>query len=159
MAVGMRLVSNTEVGALKVAELGLDPSSYDLSSIEAISNTIRRTAGVLCPCSARTLIRAVSGPLEGLVPDIVVSRETIADVLEKLIIYGDLLEYREVTEDESEPKLLLYAAPPSFVRRGSGAVLILGIAPDHLSLLPDELAAKIEYAKYIRRLPSSDNST
>ena len=150
----MRRLTTAEVHAHKVGELGLDANSLDLTSIEAISSALRRAAGILCPCSAKTLARAVSGPLEGLVPDMDAFKEAVEEVLEALVAHGDLLEHRDVAvQQDPQPGIFLYAAPPSFVRRESGAVLVLGIAPDHLSLLPDELAAKIEHVKHVRRLP------
>ncbi len=152
----MRRLTIAEVHARKAAELGLDATALDLTSSEAIAAAIRRAAGFLCPCSGTTLVRAVSRPLEGLVPDAESLKENIEETLEALTAHGDLLEYRDIAaEQETHPGTLLYAAPPSFVRRKSGAILILGIAPQRLSPLPDELERQIQYINHVRRLPGT----
>src|SRR5262249_23665431 len=123
----MRLVTAAELHAQKVAELGLDAAAIDLTSAEAIAGALRRAAGFLCPCSAASLVRAVIRPLEGLVCDVDALRETVEETLEALTAHGDLLEHRDVSpEEDAQAGTLLYAAPPSFVRRESGAILILG---------------------------------
>ena len=62
----MKQLGPAEVHAQKVAELGLDPGSLDLASVEAIAGALRRAAGFLCPCTAPTLVRSVVHPLRGL---------------------------------------------------------------------------------------------
>ncbi len=94
-------------------------------------------------------------PLEGLVPELDAIKVLVEDTLEAMVAHGDLLEQLEVaTDGERKRRVLLYPAPPSFVSRGSGAALLLGISPDELSPLPDELEARIEYVNHIRRLPA-----
>jgi len=152
----MRRLTVAELHAHKVAELGLDATALDLTSTEAIAAALRRAGGFLCPCSGATLVRAVSRPLEGLVPDMESLRDNIEEALEALTAHGDLLEHRDVAaEQDAQPGTLLYAAPPSFVCRKSGAVLILGIAPQRLSPLPDELEKQIRYVNHVRRLPGT----
>jgi hypothetical protein len=148
----MRCITAAEVHAQKVAELGLDANGLDLTSIEAIAGALRRAAGFLCPCSPKTLVSAVSRPLEGLVPNLDTIIETIEGTLESLVAYGDLLEAGDVQFEQgaARPANLLYAAPPSFVRRKSGVVLVLGIAPDHRSFLPDEV--QLEHLNHVRRV-------
>ena len=150
----MRRVTATEIHAHKIAELGLDQKALDLTSAEAIAGALRRAAGFLCPCSPKTLVRAVARPLDGLVPNIDSLTDDIEETLEALVAHGDLLEHRDVAAEQGgQPGTFLYVAPPSFVRRESGALLILGIAPDHLSFLPEELSEQIEYVNHVRRLP------
>jgi hypothetical protein len=149
----MRRLTSTEVHAQKVAELGLDSTVLDLTSIEAIAAALRRAASFLCPCTAATLVRNVVRPLRGLVDDLESMKDQIDETLEAMIAHGDLLEHRQVDEDhELGTGTLLYAAPPSFVARRSGAVILLGVAADQLSALPDELGARIEYVTHVRRL-------
>ena len=150
----MRRITAAELHAQKVMELGLDATGLDLTVTEAIAGALRRAAGLLCPCSAKTLVRAVAQPLEGLVADEDVLLERVEETLEALIAYGDLLEHRDIAaEQNTDPATFLYAAPPSFVRRESGAVFILGIVPERLSPLPEELEAQIEYVNHVRKLP------
>jgi hypothetical protein len=94
--------------------------------------------------------------MDGLVPDTDAFRTTVEETLEALTAHGDLLEQRDIAADQEAPiGSLLYAAPPSFVCRESGAVIILGIAPDRLSPLPDELETHLEFFNHVRRLPAS----
>lgn len=151
----MRVLSVDDLHALKVKELGLDPSSIDLGSPEAIACAVRRAAGFLCPCSAVTLVRSVVLPLKGLVEDLDSVQLTVEQMLEALIAHGDLLEHCDISSGESEhTAVLLYGAPPSFVMRQTGAVFLFGIVPDHALLLPDELQSRVEYVNHVRKLPA-----
>ncbi|MCA1602260.1 MAG: hypothetical protein LC776_11660 [Acidobacteria bacterium] len=131
--------------------MGLDAAAVDLSAVEAIACGVRRAAAFVCPCPERTLVRAVLEPLKGL-HDQTKMRERIEETLEALVTHGDLLELQDSTR-EGEAGVLLHAAPPSFVRRGSGAVFLLGVAPDGVSALPEELERAVEYVNHIRVIP------
>lgn len=144
----MKRLSAQDVSTEAVRELGLDPARADLTSVESIATALRRAASLSCPCSASTLVRQVVAPLEGLVPDPASARESAEDVLESILAHGDLLEQRE----NNSGSLLIYGAPPSFVWRNSGLALLLGVAPDQSTPLPDELRSRVEYARHIRRL-------
>lgn len=149
----MRRLTVAEVHAQKVGELGLDPSASDLTSTEAIAGALRRAASFLCPCTTDTLVRGVVRPLRGLVDDIETAKTHVEETLEAMVAHGDILELREVEENWGDENVtLLYPAPASFVARESGAVILLGIASDQLSPVPDELAARIEYVNHLRRL-------
>jgi hypothetical protein len=149
----MRQLTTSELHALKVAELSLDPSAVDLTSIEALAGALRRAASFLCPCTAPTLLQAVLQPLRGLVEDLDSTRVSLEDILEAAIAHGDILEQRDVVSAASDTTAsMLYAAPPSFVVRQSGAVILLGIASDQLSALPDDLESRIDYVHHVRHL-------
>ena len=107
-----------------------------------------------CPTSRAALLRAVTGPLEDLVdePDVLAQRAD--DVLEAVIAHGDLLELPEVASLGERPRTLVYAAPPAFVVRESGAVLLLGIAGEHVSLLPPQIERLVEHRGHVRILPA-----
>lgn len=153
MGVDMRRLSVAEVHEQKIAELGLDPNALDLTSIEGIAGALRRTASFLCPCTAPTLIRGVVRPLRGLVDDLEAVKAVVEDTLDAMIAHGDILEYDDVEEGPRQKNsATLYAAPAAFVTRKSGTVILLGIASDQLSALPDELDARIEYVNHLRRL-------
>jgi len=145
-------LSAQEVHARKVAELGLDPSAVDLRSIEALAGALRRAASVLCPCTASTLVRSVVGPLRGLVDDLAAIKDLVEDTLEAMIAHGDFLEQRDIEADQERGAALLYAAPPGFVSRKSGAVILVGVASDQVSALPDSLQLRTEYVNNVRRL-------
>ncbi len=149
----MKRLMPQEVIRSKAQELGLNPErGHSLISTEGLACALRRAAGYLSPCSAATLVRAVADPLEGLVGDVQTVRERITDVLEALVGNGDLLEQKDIGVPPEAAGMLLYAAPPSFVARQSGSVLVLGIAPDHRSPLPSDLEGRLEHAGYVRRL-------
>ncbi len=148
----MRQLSDTEIHARSVQALGLDPNALDLTSIEALACSLRRAAGFLCPCSRRRLADIVVDALNGLVKDIGPAREVAEDTLEALIANGDLLEHAVAGTDTAEGARLIHIAPPAFVRRLSGAVLLLGVVPDEVSGLSNELGAQIEYVRHTRRV-------
>ena len=154
----MRRLTGIEVHARKVAQLGLDPSVLDLTSVEAIAAALRRAALFLCPCAPATLVRGVVGPMRGLVEDNGTFRDLVQDTLDALIGHGDFLEHRDI-EQNSAPgtTTLVYAAPAGFVTRESGTVILLGIELNQLSALPDDLATRIEYVKHLRRLSPMPN--
>lgn len=152
----MRRLTAEEVHAQKIRELGLDPGALDLLTTEGLAGALRRAASYLCPCSAATLVHAVVRPLRGLVPDMEKARELVEGTLEAMISHGDVLEQPEVQDGTSMTRLLLYAAPASFVVRQSGLVVLLGVAADQLSPLPSDLERRIQYLGHVRRLiPSS----
>lgn len=152
----MKRLTASEVHARKIRELGLDPDALDLTTPEGLAGALRRAASYLCPCSPGTLVRAVVRPLRGLVPDLEKAKELVEGTLEAMISHGDMLEQPEVRDGTATARVLLYAAPASFVVRQSGLVVLLGVAADQLSPLPSELERRIQYLGHVRRLiPSS----
>lgn len=148
----MRRLTATEVHEQKVRELGLDPNALDLTSSEAIAGALRRVASFFCPCAAATLVRNVVQPFRGLVSDPQQIKSLVEETLEAMVAHGDLLEHRDVENPGNGVATLLYAAPPAFVARESGMVLLLGITSEQLSVLPDDLGERIEYINHLRRL-------
>jgi hypothetical protein len=153
MGVVMKVIEKDELHQRGVTVLGLDPDACDLYFEEAIAAALRRAAGFLCPCSYRTLIQAVMEPLEHLSEDQGQLLESIENALDAMIAYGDLLEEFQVAAVERQQRnSLLYAAPPSFVSRKSGSILLLGIVPDHCSPLPEHLEQRVQYISHVRCL-------
>jgi len=150
----MKRVTTEQVHALKLAELGLTGKSTVLTSDEAIAAALRRAAGLLCPCSPRTLVRVVTGPLEALVDDVGVLADRVEEMTDALLSFGDLIESRELLDEESNRRRVVYAAPPAFVARSNGGVLLIGVAPDGLSPLTAELSERVEVSKHVRCIPS-----
>lgn len=151
----MRRLTVEEVHAQKIRELGLDPEAIDLTTPEGLAGALRRAASYLCPCSAATLVRAVVLPLRGLVSDLERTKDFVEETLEAMISHGDVLEQPELQNGSPTARVLLYAAPASFVVRQSGLAILLGVAADHLSPLPSELARRIQYLGHVRRLIQS----
>ena len=149
----LRRLTSMEVHASKVAQLGLDPTALDLTSVEAIAAALRRVACFLCPCAPSTLVRGVVRPLRGLVGDIAAFKGLVEQTLDAMSAHGDFLEHCDIEEDAADGTTsLLYAAPASFVARESGTVILLGISSNLFHGLPDDLVSRIEYAKHLRRL-------
>ena len=156
MEMVIKELTRDEVHGKAVAVLGLNPDVVDLTSTEAIACSLRRAAGFLCPCTAPILIQAVSDPLKGLVEDAEQVHETVEDTLQALIGYGDLLEISGMGAAQGDFGQLIYMAPPTFVKRKGGAILLFGILPDYTSPIPEELNRRIEYVNHIRRLSPHD---
>ncbi len=153
MGVEVKRLEISEVHERKVLELGLDPNAVNLTSIEAIAGAFRRAGRFLCPCTPATLVRAIVGPLRGLVEDTESIKRLAEDTLEAMTAHGDFQEHREIVdESRDEETALLYQAPLSFVCRDSGAVLLFGSATDMLEALPQEFRQRIEYINHVRRL-------
>ncbi len=148
----MKRLTANEVHEQKIRELGLDPTALDLETPEGLAGALRRAASYLCPCSAATLVRAVVRPLRGLVPDLDKTKELVEDTLEAMIAHGDVLEQPEIQGDVQSARVLLYAAPVSFLVRQSGIVVLLGVTADQLSPLPSELEQRIQYLGHVRRI-------
>ena len=100
----------TEISAAEVVRssreaLGLHALSADTIDDTLLAASLRRAAGILCPCSPSTLVTAVLESLqylfEGSDDDM---EERIAATAEALIIGGDLLELNQVTTDDPDVK-------------------------------------------------------
>lgn len=158
MGMGMRQISKSEIETQVLKSLNLDTNTHSLESIEVIAGLLRRSAGFLCPCTEKTLINNVEFSLKGLRSDIETTSNVIKETLETLISYGDLLEHQEVSKEDESSAILVYAAPPAYVKIRDGSVFLLGILPDRITLLPEELERKIVYKKHLRRLSDEGNA-
>lgn len=146
----MRRLQVAEVRTQSVASLGLDTSAHTLTSDSSIAAALRRCASFLCPCAASSLVRAVMNPLRGLVDDPAATKGQIEEMLDTLIAHGDLFEYRDPTVSAASSNVIVYAAPCGFVRRGSGATILLGVSADQLTALPDDLESRVEHVRHVR---------
>ena len=152
----MKQLSPADVRHQKVAELGLDPASFDLTSTEVIAGALRRAAGFLCPCTASSLVRAVVKPLRGLVEDMSIVKATVEETLEAMVSHGDVLECREFDVNPGQERALLFAAPAAFICRDSGTQILVGISNDQLSAFPADLTARIDHVGHTRRLSPAE---
>lgn len=149
----MRIVSGSQVHSEALAILGFATEGPLLNSSEALAAAIRRAASFLCPCSARTIIRAVISPLKYIVEDDDELQTATEDVLEEIIALGDLQECRNVSFNRSA---LLYLAPPSYVPLSGGTVILLGVAPDNGSFLPEDMQRNVVCSGCMRYLRGDD---
>jgi hypothetical protein len=148
----MRRLTVEEVHARKIHELGLDPDLLDLATPEGIAGAMRRAAIHRCPCSFGTLIKEVLDPLRGLVHDLEDAQELAEVTLQAMISHGDLLELNDEQDGTPTTRMLLYAAPPSFVIRESGLAILVGIATDPAFSLPTNLGNRIQHSGHLRKL-------
>ena len=140
----------TEVTARSVAAAGLDAGLFDLASPEAVAEFLRLAAGALAPCPTGTLRAAVLRGLRAhLDPDD--ADELVEDTLEALLAYGDLHEH-PVAEAPGRNRTLVFAAPPSFVRRDNGRVFLVGVPSGPL---PAEVEREVVRTGAARSTPAA----
>jgi len=146
---GLRTISKDALQAETIAALGLSAISLRLDSCEVLAAALRRAASFLCPCPSKSLVDAVTQPLRYITQSGDDLTATVREVVEELIVIGDLQEFRNVAFNSTA---LLYLAPPSNVRISSDKVVILGVAPDNGSFLPDDVERMIEAKGCLRFL-------
>lgn len=159
MGMGMAVESLSRIQAAQrcVERLGLDGEAVDLSAPEALAGALRRAASFNCPTTPGRLIGAVEKTALELVDDRDLLRDQLADLLEAMIGYGDLLEFRG--RDESlGTGIQLYLGPPAFVRRQSGSFLLVGIRPEAAPLVGDEVVPLIEYERHVRSVKAQPDA-
>jgi hypothetical protein len=144
-------VSAKEVRRSSREVLGLPASSDGVIDDAMLAASLRRAAGILCPCSLSTLVTAVLESLQYLFDDSDAMAERIAAAAEGLIIAGDLLELNQVTIDDPTAKSTwVFSAPPGFIVRPSGSIFVVGIVPDETAPLPPSLNSRIAYEGFAR---------
>lgn len=146
-------ISPDEVLRIACKTSGLKPHAAKMTAEPLLAALVRRVAGTLCPCSPSTLSSAVLDGLYHLSPapsDLAGQLETI---IERLIVIGDLLELSQVTIDDASVKgTWVFIAPPSFVERPGGSVIVTGISPDEATPLPESLSTRVQHEGVTRIL-------
>lgn len=149
---GLEIVDRTTLKAEVVQALGVGSSRTTLSSVEAVAASIRRAAGFLCPCPPAALRWAVLETYRGLIDAEDQIPDRVEETLGALVAYGDLLEL-DVQEDEAASRgRMLSLAAPAFVPLTKGTVLLVGLVPDSVSVLPAGLESRVEHVRHQRRL-------
>lgn len=142
-------IDRSEAQQAAVQALGILPDAGDKANMTAsdvLAASIRRAAGFLCPCPPRTLREEVEGVLEGLVDDDVA--EKVADMVQQLILVGDLLDLP--VEENGRSHRMLHATPPSFVVRQDKKHVLLGVPSDGQSILSESYRDRIERRGAVR---------
>lgn len=125
--------------------LGLPRSQEGPIDDVLLAALLRRSAGIHCPCSRATLRDSLLESLQHLSPAETSLSDRIDEIIEGLIVGGDLLELNDVAIDDPDVKgTWVFAAPPSFVVRLSGDVFLLGIVHDQDVFLPQSLASRVK---------------
>ncbi len=128
--------------------------SFNPLDEEFLAALLRRNAGFLCPCSAKTLRFSIMESLQYLI-DNKDSIERIDRAIEGLITGGDLLELSQVaTDDPSVRGTWLFAAPPSYIVRPNGGIFLAGIVADQDTYLSFGISNRIQYEGYFRKIIS-----
>jgi len=136
----LRIISKDDLQTETMAALGLGRASLSFDSREVLAAATRRAAGFLCPCPSKSLVDAVTQPLRYVAQSNDDLETAVRDVVEELIGIGDLQEFRNVALNSSA---LLYLAPPSYVCLSGDKVILLGIVPDNVSFLPENVEQMI----------------
>ena len=139
-----------DVIAYSRSVLGMEDGSNLVDDV-LLAALLRHCAGINCPCSRTVLRVALTDSLAYLYPDADNLAGRLDELIDELIIAGDLLELPKISTNDPEAKgTWVFAAPPSFIVRRSGSVFLTGIVPDHDSFLPADLSARIVYARTTR---------
>jgi hypothetical protein len=124
--------------------LGLSTSSAVMADDAMLAASLRRAAGMLCPCSLSTLTASVLECLQYLMGEGDNTADRVSAAAEGLLVIGDLLELNQVTIDDPAAKATwVFPAPPGFIVMPSGSVFLVGIVPDEVTPLPASLTARI----------------
>jgi hypothetical protein len=155
-------ISATEVLKSSRDALGLPASSAVVADDAMLAASLRRAAGILCPCSLSTLTASVVECLQYLVGEGDNTADRVSAAAEGLLVIGDLLELNQVTIDDSAAKSTwVFSAPPGFIVMPGGSVFLVGIVPDELTPLPASLSARVISEGFTRSMTpySGENLT
>lgn len=133
--------------------LGLAHRADDAIDEVLLAALLRHSAGIHCPCSRATLRTSVFESTQALSPQLGGLANRLDDTIEALIIGGDLLELNDViTDDSSVRQTWVFAAPPSFVVRPSGAAFVFGVVPDQDMFLPSSMNSRLHHEGFTRSI-------
>jgi hypothetical protein len=124
-----------------------------------VAQAVRRASYILAPCAQSRLLGAVAGSLRGIGPSDEEVEQVVADVIEHLIVFGDLLEMRSADSDVWESSYILRPAPPAFIMRPDGGAFIVGVAGDDISPLSSDLEPRLYHnglLQVLRPAPDED---
>lgn len=155
----IRVASRAEIlGLLRVGSTAHIDSAEELDD-PSIACALRRVAGVACPATKARIRRLMLASLRLLSLNQASLEDRIDAAIDGLLATGDLITTSAgVIADSDEPDDLLYLAPPSFLRRKSGAALIFGIAIDNVDFLPESLQTRIKHIGFSRLIvPTEDD--
>jgi hypothetical protein len=127
----------------------------DTASFEAVvAQALRRASFQMAPCPAYRLEQAVTQSLSAITPEGVATETVVADTLETLIVYGDILELHPLADELSltSTRLVLRPSPPFFVRHYGGLAILVGVAGDEITALPHEVNEWVRYEGALRVL-------
>ena len=122
-----------------------------------IANSLRRIAGFLCPCPQKLILSTFVKSFKYLVENEEDLWSKTEEVLDRLIVGGDLHQFDEVHSNELNAKnTWVFAGVPSFLIRANGLIFLFGIVADELSPL-GSLSERITYQGSKRLLSQKPN--
>lgn len=147
----IRAAAAGEVVARLGTALGLPPTG---AAVDLVRPALRRASYNLGTTTAAELVRYVAEPLTGLG----VGREVVEIAFDDAVVYGDLIETPRTSEDPWDaPPRVIRPAPPCYVARPDGTVVVLGVSGDLPSALTAELDALIDRDGPVRILRGHDD--
>lgn len=127
-------------------KMGLPEGPHSSIEDTLLATLLRRGAGILCPCSRAVLKAALLESVQYLNGKSDTLSGRIDEIIERLIIGGDLLELCDVTTEEMRVnERWVFAAPPSYIVRRSGNIFLTGIVQDQETFLHYSLSSRINY--------------
>lgn len=157
MELGVIKTTKENIAKAVLMEFEFDPDEYDILSDVVIARLIRRTASFQCPCTYRKLIVSVKGIFEEMIPGDVDIHKIIEEVLDNLIMYGDLMEGPDLDPEYQEmgEKRLVYIMPPCFVKTNS-RIFMVGIKEDDAPVVPEIVVENVLLIKHLRYIIPED---
>ncbi|MEZ5758280.1 MAG: hypothetical protein R3D86_08670 [Emcibacteraceae bacterium] len=139
------VITSKEIVKYCRSVLGINKSGTEIDEV-FLASMIRRLAGYLCPCSPTFLSSTLGESLRYIVNDFESLKGQIEDLINDLVVSGDLLDLNDVTTKDTDSKrTCLFAAPPAFVERKSGNFFLTGIVPDQDEFLSKAIFERLEY--------------
>lgn len=146
----MRVMSSDDAWSVVRSQLLGDNGKIGSDEPDAlIAALLRRAAAARCPCPPPALVDAVTDAVAELAPEEMQGHESVDRVFECLVASGDFLLSGEGGEADQ-----VHLAPPTFVRRRSGSVFLIGGLPDLGLPLPSSLSGRLVSRGYYRYLPA-----
>lgn len=146
----VELIATDEVESFVLASLDIERPTLATFSPEVMAAALRRAASFMCPSPPRQIVQAVYEAMKGLPGFRKDCLDELKELLEALISYGDLVLVPMSLDGSTGWQVFL--SFPRFVRRESGAFILVGIKPDAVPILRNGLEARISYRRHVRTL-------
>lgn len=148
------IVDRTNALGQTAHSLGIPFSEGENPTINRVllAQLLRRGVFNAAPCSANALRTLVFAAIAPLADDAEALKARIEDTLQDLIAMGDILEMRADVLERSG--IVLRPAPPAFVVRRNGSIILIGISGDEIT--PDCKAPVVHYHSGLRRIHLSN---
>lgn len=144
-----KITSLDIINALKTSQA--DHDAAGVLDDATLGSLIRRTAGISCPISRTNLKHRMVLSLLNLLGNKPSLEKRIDAAIDALLVCGDIIQLS--SRDTYEPddgEGFIYTAPPSFIQRESGRILIIGVGFDNATFLPDSLLNRVSFKNFSR---------